>query len=440
MKSTQKLALIYALALVLSISLAIQFASAQEQTEYTASTLTEEELDRVLAPIALYPDTLLTHVLIASTYPLDVIRAARWRDKNEGLDHDDALAAVEDFDWDPSVKALAPFNDVLQKMAEDIDWLNYLGDSMVADEEWVMARVQALRTRAYAQGNLNNNDYIAVEREDDVIVIETVRERVVYVPFYDTHVVYGSWWHHHNPYYWHHPRHYRAYHSGFYWGPSIRVSTGFFFGGFHWRHGYVVVNPHYRVRGYSGYRHGYKRVYSREYQRWSHNVQHRKARYNNRVITHYNARRSQPAGIVSSREAHSKVQVQNHRQVQTREYGDYQKAVPLELKSQRRVERSNVIRTAKPSESRKVNRNDVVRPNQPAARVQKSQPSQRIDKYEAKQDRVVPTKVPQATRNVQTQRSVQTKTVTQSQRSHHRSKPSVQHRAKPVRPTVDREK
>lgn len=150
MKSTHKMAFIYALALVLSISLAIQFASAQtnDGSDSAEIVLDEDELDRVLAPIALYPDTLLTHILVASTYPMDVIRAARWREKNADLDHESVLERVEVFSWDPSVKALTPFSDVLTQMSDDLDWLNFLGDSVIADEEWVLSRIQVLRDQA----------------------------------------------------------------------------------------------------------------------------------------------------------------------------------------------------------------------------------------------------------------------------------------------------
>ncbi|WP_100657672.1 DUF3300 domain-containing protein [Alteromonas flava] len=334
MKSTQRIALIYAIALILSISLAIQFASAREYDngEYSSSVLNEEQLDTVLAPIALYPDTLLTHVLIASTYPMDVIRAARWREDNQHLSEDQIRERVDVFDWDPSVKALTPFDRVLTQMSEDIDWLNYLGDAVIADEEWVMSRIQALREIAYRKGNLQSNDYVSVAREDDVVVIETVRDRVVYVPYYDTRVVYGNWWHARSPYYWHHPRHYH-WNAGFYWSPSIHIASHFFFGGFHWHHGYVVINttPHYRP-----YYRDHKRVYTREYKRWAHNTQHRRARYHERVVRHREYRQREPLKVVRNREV-----------VNTR-YGEYQRAAPVKLEQRVRHVKSVQSRTSKP--------------------------------------------------------------------------------------------
>lgn len=324
MKSEHKVACIYALALIITISMAIQFASASEydQPEYSTTTLTEEALDNVLAPIALYPDTLLTHVLIASTYPMDVIRAARWRESNAHLTSEQIRDRVDVFDWDPSVKALAPFDKVLAQMSEDIDWLNYLGDAVIADEEWVMSRIQVLREYAYEQGSLDSNEYVSVERNDDVVVIETVKDRVVYVPYYDTRVVYGRWWHTRSPYYWHHPRNY-YYRAGFYWSPSIHIASHFFFGGFHWHHGYVVVNHHYHRPFYRNY----KRVYNREYTRWHHNVGHRKSRYHQRVIRHHNQRYSAQNKVIRSQE----------RRIANVNYGQYQASKRLDLSRQNHV-------------------------------------------------------------------------------------------------------
>ncbi|WP_100643494.1 DUF3300 domain-containing protein [Alteromonas facilis] len=346
MKSTQKIAIIYALALILSISLAIQFASAREYNDdYSSTALTEEQLDNVLAPIALYPDTLLTHVLIASTYPMDVIRAARWRENNDSLSEDQIRRRVDVFDWDPSVKALAPFDRVLAQMSEDIDWLNYLGDAVIADEEWVMSRIQVLRDIAYRKGNLHSNEYVNVEREDNVVVIETVRDRVVYVPYYDTRMIYGDWWHVRSPYYWHHPRHYRL-SAGFYWSPSIHIASHFFFGGFHWHHGYVVVNhssrPYYR---------DYKRVYSREYKRWSHNTQHRHARYSTRVIQQRVVRQQEPVKVVRNWE------------VNVTRYGEYQRPTSINLEQRARNVKTvkspgHVVTKTTPSRNR-----DVVKPS-----------------------------------------------------------------------------
>ncbi|MDP5041446.1 MAG: DUF3300 domain-containing protein, partial [Paraglaciecola sp.] len=169
-------------------------ATTLANTDETAVELNQAELDQLLAPIALYPDTLLSHILVAATYPLEVIQAARWRAANEEFDEDQALNAVEDKDWDPSVKALIPFNELLQKFSDDLDWLQSLGDAFLNNEGQVLSTVQNLRQKAYAQGNLNNNDYLEVNQENDQITIQPVNREVIYVPYYDTRVVYGPWW------------------------------------------------------------------------------------------------------------------------------------------------------------------------------------------------------------------------------------------------------
>ncbi|WP_416307837.1 DUF3300 domain-containing protein [Neptunicella sp. SCSIO 80796] len=253
--------------------------SEQEQVE-----LNQAELDQMLAPIALYPDTLLSHILVASTYPLEVVQAARWRNNNKELDEQQTLDAVESKSWDPSVKALTPFTDLLNKLSDDLSWLQDLGDAFLANEAQVLSTVQNLRHKAYEQGSLTNNQYIEVVEDQDEIVIETVQKEVVYVPYYDTRVVYGNWWWDgYPPLYWHTPVHYVSY-AGFYWGPRVIIQPSFYFGGFHWHRRQVVVNYEYRNHPYPVDRH--QRVRTKEYQRWQHDKVHRRnARYmNNKVV------------------------------------------------------------------------------------------------------------------------------------------------------------
>ncbi|WP_340680523.1 DUF3300 domain-containing protein [Paraglaciecola sp.] len=252
--------------------------------------LNQAELDQMLAPIALYPDTLLSHILVAATYPLEIIQAARWRDANQSLTEEQALNAVEDKDWDPSVKALIPFNDLLQKFSEDLEWLQTMGDAFLSNEAQVLATVQNLRQKAYAQGNLQNNEYVEVARNKDEITIQTVRKEVIYVPYYDTRVVYGNWWWDaYPPFYWHSPRHY-AWHNGVYWSPHYQVSPAFYYGGFRWHERYVYVDYDYRSRVQRSWSHDTKRqvVRSREYSRWQHDESHRRGVHyttNGRVVS-----------------------------------------------------------------------------------------------------------------------------------------------------------
>ncbi|WJG09630.1 DUF3300 domain-containing protein [Aliiglaciecola sp. LCG003] len=252
-------------------------ATEETQTPYS---LNQAELDQLLAPIALYPDSVLSHILVASTYPLEVIQAARWRADNLDLDEESALQAVEEQDWDPSVKALVPFNDLLQQITDDLNWLQDLGDAFLVNEEQVLASIQTLRQKAYAQGTLSNSKYIEVVEQDDDIIIEPVNREVIYIPYYDTRVVYGNWgWHDYPPYYWHRPTHY-YWHAGLYWSPRVYVRHSVFYGGFQWRNRYTVVS-HYYPRRPGRIEDGIKRVKSHEYQRWQHDPQHRRGvRYN----------------------------------------------------------------------------------------------------------------------------------------------------------------
>lgn len=332
MRETKKYILLYTGALFLLVFMAIGLASAQEnndivsveavegefiesqraevgdedQDESEFIELNQAELDQMLAPIALYPDSLLSQILVAATYPLEIIQATRWRQDNSHLDEDEALQAVEDKDWDPSVKALVPFTDLLEKLSDDLEWLQNLGDAFLANEEQILASIQGLRVRARDAGSLENSEYIEVVEEDDNISIQPVEREIVYVPYYDTRTVYGPWhWHSYQPIYWHRPAHY-YWHAGFYWSPRFYVRPSYFIGGFHWHRRHLVVN-NYNYNRY-GYRDdGYRRVRVTEYQRWQHNPVHRRGvRYNNRgVKSLYLYNKKRPVKAVSSREAYA---------------------------------------------------------------------------------------------------------------------------------------
>ncbi|MDP2784790.1 MAG: DUF3300 domain-containing protein [Sulfurimicrobium sp.] len=154
----------------------------------------QEKLDSLLAPIALYPDQLLTQTLMASTYPLDVVAAARFVKENRGLKGDALDKAVAGKNWDPSVQSLAAFPQVLEMMNDKLEWTQELGDAFLADEKRVMQTVQSLRQKAEAAGNLKGNEQVKVVKEQSTIIIEPARTEVVYVPTYNPTVVYGTWW------------------------------------------------------------------------------------------------------------------------------------------------------------------------------------------------------------------------------------------------------
>ena len=159
-----------------------------------ATPYAQDELDELLAPIALYPDQLLTQVLVASTYPLEVVEAARFLQANPNLTGTALDDAVAQRNWDPSVQSLTAFPQVLAMLNDKLEWMERLGDAFLADEQRVMDTVQSLRRRAEAAGNLASMPQQTVVDRDAVIVIEPAQPDVVYVPIYDPLTVYGSWW------------------------------------------------------------------------------------------------------------------------------------------------------------------------------------------------------------------------------------------------------
>ncbi|WP_057830782.1 DUF3300 domain-containing protein [Colwellia sp. TT2012] len=257
-------------ALVLSTTVYSTKSLAQEQQE---TLISAAELAQILAPIALYPDTLLTHILIASTYPIEVIAAERWLNKYSALTAAQIEKKAQQKDWDASIKALLVFPRVMAKLSEDLSWMQKLGDAFLQDEARVLASIQTLRQQAEQAGSLANMDNVKVIKEQQVIIIEPAQPEIIYVPYYDTRVVYGRWhWSHYPPVYWHNPHYYSAHRGHFYWGTGIHISSHFFFSAFHWQNHHVVVN-HYNRHGYHPRK---KIVTSHHAKRWSHQPKHRR--------------------------------------------------------------------------------------------------------------------------------------------------------------------
>ncbi len=168
--------------------------SANAQTTETQE-FNAEQLDALLAPIALYPDPLLAQVLMASTFPLEVVTAARWIEDpaHKSLTGDELAKAVEAQTWDPSVKSLAPFPSVLAVLNSNLDWTQQLGYAFADQQAAVMDSVQRLRFQAQSAGNLQTTEQQIVRTEQQVIIIEPAQPTVVYVPSYNPTVVYGAW-------------------------------------------------------------------------------------------------------------------------------------------------------------------------------------------------------------------------------------------------------
>jgi hypothetical protein len=169
-------------------------AAAAETAE--APTISADQLDSLVAPIALYPDPLLAQTLAASTYPIEVMQLGQWLDKNKEL-KDQALAdAVAKQPWDPSVQAMAAFPDVTQRMVGNIQWTSDMGNAFLAQQKDVMDAVQRMRAKAESKGALQTGEQQKVETKtvgsEQVIVVEQANPSTVYVPSYDPAVVYGE--------------------------------------------------------------------------------------------------------------------------------------------------------------------------------------------------------------------------------------------------------
>jgi len=176
-------------------------SASPSSTQQTANSgqgakLSPEQLDSLVAPIALYPDPMLSQTLIASTYPLEVIQLQQWLDQNKSLKGKALADAVAKQDWDPSIQSLAGLPEVVKLLSENIKWTTDLGNAFLAQQDDVMAAVQRMRKKAQDTGNLKSSEQQKVEvktvESKQVIVIEQANPEVVYVPSYNPTVVYGA--------------------------------------------------------------------------------------------------------------------------------------------------------------------------------------------------------------------------------------------------------
>jgi hypothetical protein len=189
------------LALLLFVSSAIATTPAgyADQTDASSAQApiqnahqTPDQLQQLVAPIALYPDALVAQILAASTYPTEVVEADRWMQQHPDLKGKELGKEVDKQHWDPSVKALAQFPSVLGNMDKNLSWTSSLGDAYVNQQKDVMGAVQAMRQRAQKAGNLKSTSQQNVTAQGQTIVIEPADPDVVYVPGYDPWLVYGG--------------------------------------------------------------------------------------------------------------------------------------------------------------------------------------------------------------------------------------------------------
>jgi len=157
-----------------------------------AAQQTPEQLQQLVAPIALYPDALVAQILAAATYPDQIVEADRWLEQHKELKSEELGKEVDKQPWDPSVKALIEFPSVLANMDKNLSWTSSIGDAYVHQEQQVMDAVQVMRDRAEKAGNLKTTSQEKVSKQGQTIVIEPAEPEIVYVPQYDPWLVYGD--------------------------------------------------------------------------------------------------------------------------------------------------------------------------------------------------------------------------------------------------------
>ena len=255
--------------------------------EQKAAKLSPDQLDSLVAPIALYPDPLLAQTLAASTYPLEVIQLQLWLVKNPKLKDKELADAVAKQPWDPSIQAMAALPDVVKRLADDIQWTTDLGNAFLAQQSDVMDAVQRMRKKAKDKGTLKSNEQQKVETKvvenKNVIVVEQANPQVIYVPSYNPVVVYGAPVYAYPPIYYPPPGYYAA-------GMAISFGMGvamgaMWSGGWGWGCGwggnnvqinnYNNFNRSANINRSANVNRSARSNVSNRTSNWSHNPQHR---------------------------------------------------------------------------------------------------------------------------------------------------------------------
>jgi uncharacterized protein DUF3300 len=268
----QALGLICGSLLACGLVVAQQSAPTEQATEQLLST---EQLNTLVAPVALYPDALLSQVLVAATYPLEIVEVGQWLKRNSTLQGSTLVDAAREQKWDPSIQALVVFPDVIKRLNADIRWTTDLGNAFLSQQADVMNAVQRMRAQAMAAGKLQSNaqDTVTTEKQGDrsVIEIQPANPEVVYVPHYDPAYIWGP------PLYGYYPAwDYPYVGFGFGFGPGIYIGRSFgglYWGGWGWGPNWYQCSIYqnryfFNHYGYGG--HGYRYGAA-----WTHNPGHR---------------------------------------------------------------------------------------------------------------------------------------------------------------------
>jgi hypothetical protein len=257
-------------------ALAASLAQAEPQAEAGAAvSIPAEQIDSLVAPIALFPDPVLAQVLAASTYPLELLQLHQWLQKNPGLKDKALLDAVAAQPWDPSIQAMAGLPDLVKRLADDIQWTTDLGNSFLAQQNDVMDAVQRMRRKAQEKGTLTSTPQQTVETQvverDQVIVIEQADPEVIYVPSYDPYWAYGE------PFYPYPPIYYPT--GGLALSFGVGVAMGAFWGnggwgwGARWGDNDLTINHNNNFNRNANIRAGNTNISGRS--NWQHRPEHR---------------------------------------------------------------------------------------------------------------------------------------------------------------------
>ena len=284
--------ILFVLALLLGIPIAAMAQTAEKPPAQSSQAqpaspaqpadqlLKPEQLEALVAPIALYPDELLANVLAASTYPLEVVQADRWLKERKNLKGDALKKEVEKQAWDDSIKALTSTADVLTMMSDKLEWVKSLGDAVLAQQPDVMDAIQRLRTKAYDNKKLvtTKQQKVSVQTQENkqVVVIEQAEPDTIYVPYYDPATVYGTWpYTEYPPYYFGYPSYIGAgvIAAGVAFGAGWAIGRwgNYWGGGCNWGNRNLYVNHYNRINNVGN--------------NWQHNPAHRQGvRYNNTSV------------------------------------------------------------------------------------------------------------------------------------------------------------
>src|SRR5262245_29351190 len=268
--------------LVMSIALLAFTATRPARAQADKKLFSPQELDQILAPVALYSDSLLAQMLMAASYPIEIVEAARWSKANPNLKGDAAVQAVQNQTGDVSVKSLVAFPSALMQLNDHLDWTQKLGDAMIGQQQDVADSIQRLRAKAADAGNLKSGEQQTVTTQgsgaDRTIVIEPTNPDVVYVPSYNPSWAYGAWSDPaYPPVYYPPPAGYgygTALASGLMWGLAFAGVGAALYGGWNWSRGagYVNINSNRAVN----VDRNFDRSRYNNSGRWQHDAGHRR--------------------------------------------------------------------------------------------------------------------------------------------------------------------